>query len=131
MHHKCYVAAAMKSLRAPNPVDVAIGVAIATTPYWANWFVTTTLPLWTVVAGLGLGVGAFLLLGGLRRWRAEKRSRDRTDRELRRAILEQLSVPADESLVQPSVGLDGLETPPPGHAGADGGESAKGSAEFS
>jgi hypothetical protein len=121
----------MKSLRAPNPVDVAIGVAIATTPYWANWFVTATLPLWSVVAGLGLGVGAFLLLGSLRRWRAEKCRRERTDRELRRAILEHLSGPADEFPVHPSVGPDGQTTPPSEDAGTDREESAKASAESS
>jgi hypothetical protein len=115
----------MKWLRAPNPVDVAIGVTIATTPYWANWFVTATLPLWSVAAGLGLGAAAFLLLGALRRRHAEKRVRERTDRELHREVLERLNNPvggAPVHQVRPAAESEGCPKSSAHDAEAAGGD---------
>jgi len=114
----------MKWLRVPNPVDVAIGVTIATAPYWANWFVTATLPLWSVAAGLGLGAAVFLLLGALRRGYAEKRARERTDRELHRELLERLNNAAGRAPVhpaRPATHSEGRAESPTGDGEASGG----------
>lgn len=114
----------MKWLRAPNPVDVAIGLTIATAPYWANWFVTATLPLWSVAAGLGLGAAAFLLLGALRRGYAEKPARERTDRERHRELLERLNNTARQSTSPPGATAthsEGRTESPTGDGEASGG----------
>lgn len=84
----------MKWLRAPNPVsvviEVAIGVAIATSSSWARWFVTATLPLWSVVGGLCLAGCALILLRALWGSSNEKRARKKADRDLQRELLERL-----------------------------------------
>lgn len=77
----------MEYLRTLNPFDVAIGVAIGTVPHWSKWFVTATLPLWSVTAAAALGIAAFFGLGALRRTRAEGKEHEQLERERHQEII--------------------------------------------
>lgn len=77
----------MEYLRTLNPFDIAIGVAIGTVPYWSKWFVTASLPLWSVTAAAVLGVGALFALGALRRTRAKRKERERLECERHQEII--------------------------------------------
>lgn len=70
-----------------NLADIAIGIAIATVPYWAGDFLAAQVPLWAVVGTALLAIVVYLTLAAARRTWQHRRRREKAAEEREQELL--------------------------------------------